>query len=79
MYNVTKETFLNTIACPLLGWLTRNRKLTKEPKTTGEEFRLWQGLEIHKRARSIYPEGIWVKEKVIPVAAEMTSSGRAGD
>ena len=61
MRNVTKEIFLNTIVCPTLGWLLRSEEevelLSEEARTLGEQFRIEQGLEIHRRARQLYPDG----------------------
>ena len=48
MRNVTKEIFLNAVACPTLGWLLRcdesTRQLLKESRTLGAQFLMEQGL-----------------------------------
>ncbi len=54
--NVSKAIFLNAIACPTLGWLHRSRD-SKEVPTLGERFRMWQGQQIGRRARDLFPGG----------------------
>jgi len=64
MRNITKEIFLNTTVCPTLGWLLRSEEevesLSEKARTLGEQFRIEQGLEVHRRARQLYPDGILV-------------------
>ena len=67
MRNVTKEIFLNAVACPTLGWLLRcdesTRQFIEELRTLGDQFLMEQGLEIHNRARQLYPDGILVQRR----------------
>lgn len=76
MRNVTKEIFLNAIACPTLGWLFRcdenTRQLLKESRTLGDQFLIEQGLEIHERARQLYPDGILVQRRGLAPAVQET-------
>ncbi|MBA7515546.1 hypothetical protein ES705_07588 [subsurface metagenome] len=75
MRNITKQMFLNTLACPSFGWLMRmkreevTRKLTK-----GERFRIEQGMEVGRRVREVYPDGILVDERDMTSAIERTKS-----
>lgn len=66
MYNVSKNIFLKAVTCPTLGWLIRMNKeeVRKEP-TLGEKFRMEQGMEVGKRAREIYPDGVLIDDKNI--------------
>ena len=75
MRNVTKQMFLNTLACPSFGWLMRMKReeVTREP-TLGERFRIEQGMEVGRRAREAYPDGILVGEKDMTSAIERTKS-----
>jgi len=75
MRNISKEIFLNALACPTLGWLMRMSKeeVFKGP-TLGERFRMEQGMEIGKRARELYPDGVIIVDKNIASASEKTKS-----
>jgi len=57
MKNVSKQIFLNTLVCPTFGWLQRNRNGISAELTLGERFRIEQGIEVGRRARSLYPGG----------------------
>jgi len=57
MKNVSKQIFLNALSCPVLGWVSRCEKSFGAPLTPGERFRMEQGIEIGRRARSLYPGG----------------------
>lgn len=76
MRNLTKELFLNAAACATLGWELRNGILasqdSREPRTLGEQFRIEQGLEIGRRARSLYPAGLLIEEMDMERAAAET-------
>jgi len=73
MRNVNKEIFLDSIVCPALGWMIRNDKISTTD-TLGDKFRMWQGSEVHKRARGLYPQGIFIDEPKIKTAAGKTSA-----
>ncbi len=47
LHKISKNIFLNSIACPKLGWLLRRRQVTQEP-TLGQKFRMEEGKE-HER------------------------------
>lgn len=72
--NVKKEVFLSGIVCPTYGWLLRSGELDRitAEATLGERFRMEEGLEIGKIARTIYPRGILVGEHSPESAAEKT-------
>ena len=76
MKNISKEVFLNTLACPTLGWLLRSgqsiEQLSKEALTLGEQFRMDQGIEIHNRARQLYPDGTLVQRRDMVIASQET-------
>jgi hypothetical protein len=57
MKNISKQIFLNASVCPTLGWIQRNREHFGTELTLGERFRIEQGVEIGRRARSLYPGG----------------------
>jgi len=66
--NVTKEIFLAALDCPVIGWLLRHGEL-QDVSSLGDEFRMEQGMEIGRRARLLFPEGVLVLEKS-PLMAE---------
>lgn len=61
MRSITKSVFLKAMACPKLGWLEQNRREAGDGDlpdlSLDVKFRIEQGIEIHKRARSLYPRG----------------------
>jgi hypothetical protein len=57
---VTKNIFINGLACPTLGWLTRVME-AKKPATLGEKFLMEQGQDIEIRARCLHPDGFLIK------------------
>jgi len=61
MQFITKDIFLNTIFCTTLGWRLRNQKIQTD-SSPGQLFRMEQGKEIGRLARTLYPEGIFVNE-----------------
>jgi hypothetical protein len=71
MQPITKNIFLNTVFCNTLGWRFRNGKIRTE-FSQGQLFRMEQGKEIHKLARSLYPDGIFVNELSSHAAAART-------
>ncbi len=71
MLNVSKEVFLNALICPTLGWLMRSEEICKSP-TLAERFRMKQGKEIHRIARSVFPEGKLVEHINLEIATEQT-------
>ncbi len=71
--NVSKEIFLNGLVCPTLGWLMRSGEIT-EVLSPGDKFRIEQGLEIGRRARELYPEGILINEVDLTVVTNRTEN-----
>jgi predicted RecB family nuclease len=68
---VTKELFLNARTCPTLGWFTRNQP-DQTPPTEGELFRMEQGKEIGRLARSLFPKGRIILSGTNEAAAKAT-------
>jgi len=56
---INKKQFLDTLFCPTLGWLLKHSP-PEDPQSPSEQLRIDQGLEIHNRARNLYPEGVMV-------------------
>lgn len=73
MQNVSKNIFLNALACPTLGWLIRAGKILKTP-TLSERFRIEQGMKVGRRARELYPDEILIDDKDIVSASKKTKS-----
>ena len=71
MQPITKNIFLKSVFCNTLGWRFRNGKIRTE-FSQGQLFRMEQGKEIGRLARSLYPEGIFVNELSSPAAAART-------
>ncbi len=80
MKNVSKEVFLGAVACPTLGWLERSgdTAAAKAPLTLGERFRMWQGQEIGRRARGLFPGGQLIAA-ADPLAADATTRALLAD
>ena len=73
MRYITKKIFLNTLICPRLGWLLRNTddNLVDE-NDVGAQFRKEQGIEVGKKARYLFPEGVQIIETNIDYAVKRT-------
>jgi len=71
--SVKKSIFLHAIVCPAYGWLERAGQISEQP-TLGDKFRMEQGLEVGRRARELYPEGVLISEPDLASATEMTKS-----
>ena len=76
MKNMTKNIFLNALACPALGWLLRSEQYIKEVSdeslTLADKFRIEQGIEIENRARQLFPNGVLLEEKGMQLATAKT-------
>ena len=59
MPNITKNLFLSTLQCRTYGWLLRHEP-TQEQLSPAEQLRIEEGLEIHQRARTLFPDGVMV-------------------
>lgn len=71
---MSKQIFLNSIACPTCGWLMRSGVFDKKTTelTLGERFRIEQGLEIGKIARTLDPQGVLIDEYCVESGAKKT-------
>ena len=72
MIKVSKDIFLTAMDCPGMGWLKRSGHL-KEIPSLGDELRMEQGMDIGRRARTLYPKGILVEDGPGKTALEMTN------
>ncbi|MEQ9207688.1 MAG: DUF2779 domain-containing protein [Phycisphaerales bacterium] len=54
---ITKEAFLTAMECTTQGWyLLRDKGGTPTP---GEQLRMEEGKEVHRRAQSLHPNGVY--------------------
>ncbi len=78
MKSVSKQIFLNALVCHTLGWLLRSGEIAKQTTeaelTLGERFRIEQGIEIGRRARELYPDGLLIHDMDILSASKKTKS-----
>ncbi len=76
MRSITKAVFLEAITCPKLGWLLRSEAESDggslSDMSAGERFRLEQGIEVGRRARSIYPRARVIEERGMRKAVAAT-------
>lgn len=81
MRNITKSDFLNAMACPKLGWLLRHEREsggeTLSDLSLDQRFRIEQGIEVHNRARSIYPQSRVIEERGMRKALAATKAAIA--
>jgi len=68
---VSKETFLNALTCPAMGWYTRHEDCGAP--TVADQFRMQEGLEVHQRARRLHPHGVLIADPDIARAAANTA------
>lgn len=61
MKNISKRIFLNTIACPSLGWLLMSNE-TSTQNDYATKFRLDQGYKVGEMARGLYDNGLLINE-----------------
>lgn len=59
---ITKELFLESIVCPARGWRLRHNGHREVP-SAGDRMRMAEGQAVHRRARSLYPDGIFAAIK----------------
>ncbi|MHB9071709.1 MAG: DUF2779 domain-containing protein [Sedimentisphaerales bacterium] len=70
---INKDIFLNTLTCPVLGWtLSRTDKSSTSPPTLADQLKFEEGLEIHERARTLFPTGTLIPFSNNKTAAETT-------
>lgn len=75
MKTISKNIFLNTLACPTLGWFLRSTEVSIEESenSLAKRFRMDQGIEIGKRARNVFPDGKLINENNIKDALLRTA------
>lgn len=71
MSHVTKSVFLNSRRCPTRGWFLRNLNRTAQA-SNGDLFRLEQGMEIGRLARTLYPTGTLISGPSLDAMATAT-------
>lgn len=76
MKNITKDIFLNTLACPTLGWLLRHEQATTE-SSNADRLRALEGEEIGRRARLQRAPGVHVETPDMTHAVEATARAMA--
>ncbi|MCG7852388.1 MAG: hypothetical protein MIO92_07685, partial [Methanosarcinaceae archaeon] len=59
MRKIDKEQFLTTLFCPTYGWLLRS-KTSGKPFSVADQLRIDEGMEVHRRARGLFPTGVMV-------------------
>ncbi|MBI3864911.1 MAG: DUF2779 domain-containing protein [Planctomycetia bacterium] len=69
---VDKATFLNGCICPTRGWFARNLRHATPP-SEADLLRMEEGLEIGRRARLLFPGGVFVPAKESTAAARETA------
>jgi len=77
MKNITKRIFLKSLICSRFGWILRHDEDTFQSSTSeltiGEKFRIEQGIEIGKKAHSLYPNGKLITDNSINSATAETN------
>jgi len=74
MQPVTKEIFLSAQNCMTKGWFLRSEEQATTPPSEGDQFRMEQGKEIGRQARSLFPEGVFVPAGAAKDAAAKTKT-----
>ncbi|MDD5089803.1 MAG: DUF2779 domain-containing protein [Candidatus Wallbacteria bacterium] len=69
---ITKNIFTNALACKTRAW--RMMRETAAAPSLGEQLRIEEGMEIGKRARELWPDGILISDRNIRAAAAETAS-----
>jgi hypothetical protein len=67
---VNKQSFLAAATCLIQGWLTARQD--RGDLTVAELFRMEQGLEVGRRARALWPDGVLIKSVDLDAAAAET-------
>ena len=60
MAMITKEKYLATLFCTTFGWVLKKHTPAEGTRSPADQLRIEEGLDIHNRARSLFPEGIMV-------------------
>lgn len=72
MTHINKNTFINTLICPTLGWHISHDKTTSTTSLF-EKFMAEEGIEIHNRAHNLFPNGILIDESNFSKAVDQTT------
>tara|TARA_R110002072_G_scaffold158989_4_gene310067 strand:- start:5842 stop:7287 length:1446 start_codon:yes stop_codon:yes gene_type:complete len=56
--SITKDVFLTAMECPTKGWFLLHGDGGDDP-TEGDLLRMAEGQEVHRRAQSLHPEGVF--------------------
>jgi len=59
MGKINKEQFLSTLSCSTYGWILRYG-LSQKQLSPAEKLKIEDGLDIHKKARGLFPAGVMV-------------------
>jgi hypothetical protein len=68
---MTKQLFLAAKQCRTSAWFS-SRQPASQPLTPGEALRIREGLEVGRRARSLFPDGVLVEARDPEEAAALT-------
>lgn len=63
---ITKQHFFDTIYCPTYGWLNKSEE--SETLSLIDKLRMEEGIEIHEKARELFPDGISITGNNITAA-----------
>ena len=73
---LTRQSFLNAMNCPRLGWFSRlvtpPMELTLEQGTLADRFRVDEQKAVHDRARALFPEATIVTRQAYEAACWQT-------
>ena len=73
---LTRQSFLNSIACPRLGWYSRLEtppvQLSPGQGMIAERFLLDEDREVHSRARTLFPDAAMVTRQAYEAACWQT-------
>lgn len=56
---ITKDLFLTALKCPVRAWRD-NRLSTPRPLSIYDKFIIEEGLDIHKKAQLLFPDGVMI-------------------
>ncbi|MEA2066084.1 MAG: DUF2779 domain-containing protein [Thermotogota bacterium] len=68
---ISKNAFLEFLKCPVKGWIEAHNP-PKKDDSLADKYRKEEGIEIEKRARQLFPEGILLEEKNPFIAEDIT-------
>ena len=69
---INKDIFLNTLTCPVLGWTLSRTDKSSLTINIADQLKFEEGLEIHERARTLFPTGTLIPFSNNKTAAETT-------